>query len=641
MQFKNPEILYFLFLLVIPILVHLFQFRRFKKEFFTNVRLLKQLTIQTRKSSVIKKWLLLAARLLLLFCLILAFAQPFFESNETTTQKRELYIVLDNSFSMQAKGKNGQLLKRAIQEILENIPENQSFTLLTNTEIFWDTDSNSIKKELQNIHYSATAFDLNNAVTLINSKKSTAKKDIIFITDGQGLQTEQLENIGTNTAYFVIPESEQKENCSIDSVYIQETLPDFYKIEVKINSYGSLKKELPLSVFDSEKLVAKTNAKISGKSTLVPFMLQKKTTTGSISITDGAMEYDNTYYFSIEEPEKTNVISIGTTEKSAFLSRIYTQEEFNYSNYTLETLDYNKIQNQETIVLNELNTVPQALQTTLKSFVEKGGNLIIIPSIDWLNSKTANFLQLFGAISFESVQSNEKLITKIATEHPLFSSVFDKKITSFHYPKVTYSFVLKTAYPTVLYYEDQLPFLTSIPMESNSVYLFSAPLNSKNSNFQNSPLIVPTFYKMAKNETKTPQISYKIGSSKVVFLDAKFEKGELATIKNEFEEFVPQQEQFYSKIKIKFGDNPTSSGNYYLYNQNKLIRNLSFNYSRTESTITEFDKKILSNYTIDDHLSPVYNSVQTNSKDSDIWKWFIIFTLLFLLTEIIIQKLVK
>ena len=125
MQFKHPEILYFLFLLVIPILVHLFQLRRFKKEYFTNVKLLKELQIQTRKSSKIKKWLLLATRLLLLTCLILAFAQPFFEAKDTTNKGNELIILLDNSFSMQAKGAKGELLKRSIQELLEELPENQ------------------------------------------------------------------------------------------------------------------------------------------------------------------------------------------------------------------------------------------------------------------------------------------------------------------------------------------------------------------------------------------------------------------------------------------------------------------------------------------------------------------------------------
>jgi hypothetical protein len=272
MQFKNPEILYFLFLLVIPILVHLFQLRRFKKEYFTNVSLLKQLTVQTRKSAVIKKWLLLTTRLLLLSCLIIAFAQPFFETTETSTKNKELYIVLDTSFSMQAKGKSGQLLKRAIQELLENIPENQIFTLITPTEVFWETDINSIRKELQNIKFSASPFELENAMSLINSKKTIEPKEIVFITDGLGLQQKQLESIGANSAYFVIPESEQKENISIDSVYIKETLSDFYKIDVRINSYGNLNKEIPISVYDSNKLIAKTNALIKGKTTIVPFI---------------------------------------------------------------------------------------------------------------------------------------------------------------------------------------------------------------------------------------------------------------------------------------------------------------------------------------------------------------------------------
>ncbi len=101
MHFKQPEILYFLFLLIVPILVHLFQLRRFKTSFFTNVRFLKELAVQTRKSSKIKKRLLLTTRLLLLTCVILAFAQPFFEAKDSKNATNEMYIVLDNSFSMQ------------------------------------------------------------------------------------------------------------------------------------------------------------------------------------------------------------------------------------------------------------------------------------------------------------------------------------------------------------------------------------------------------------------------------------------------------------------------------------------------------------------------------------------------------------
>ena len=80
MQFKHPELLYALILLVIPFIVHLFKLRRFQKEAFTNVKFLKKVVQENRKSNQLKKWLILTARTLALAFLILAFAQPFIPS---------------------------------------------------------------------------------------------------------------------------------------------------------------------------------------------------------------------------------------------------------------------------------------------------------------------------------------------------------------------------------------------------------------------------------------------------------------------------------------------------------------------------------------------------------------------------------
>ncbi len=89
MQFKHPEILYALFLLLIPIFIHLFQLRRFQKVAFTNVAFLKKVTIQTRKSSQLKKWLTLLMRLVALACIIIAFAQPFTASKTALNTKKK------------------------------------------------------------------------------------------------------------------------------------------------------------------------------------------------------------------------------------------------------------------------------------------------------------------------------------------------------------------------------------------------------------------------------------------------------------------------------------------------------------------------------------------------------------------------
>jgi hypothetical protein len=642
MQFKHPEILYFLFLLVIPILVHLFQLRRFKKEYFTNVRFLKELSIQTRKSSKIKKWLLLATRLLLLTCIIIAFAQPFFKAKDTKNSSNEMYIVLDNSFSMQAKGQKGELLKRAVQELLENTPENQTFSLITNSETFWNTDIKSIRTELQNLKYSALPFQLESAMAKIKSRKSAFNKDVVIITDAVGLEAKQVKSIDSDfNTYFIIPEAEQKNNASIDSVFIHQTLDDFYEIGLKLSAFGEKDKELPVALYNQNKLIAKTLTKFETKEKTIYFTIPKKDFHGYASITDNGLEYDNNLYFSISKPQKKNIISIGTPEKSNFLSRIYTSDEFNFNNFAIETLDYNALEKQNAIVLNELDEIPQALQTTLKSFVEKGGNLVLIPSAKTSTTNINPFLKIFGNIQFKSLKNKEKLVTKINFNHPLFSGVFENKINNFQYPKTKTSFGIAGSNPAVLYYEDQTAFLTSISNPISSVYVFTSPINLENSNFQQSPLIVPTFYKMGINNQNNGVNALTIGNNNPFFIDATLSKDEILKVRNETETFIPVQQILNDKVKMTFNDYPEQAGNFGIYNQKERLQNISFNYNRTESDLAQANKEALSDYKTIDSIETVFNSLQTDRTDSQIWKWFVIFALLFLVTEMTIIRFVK
>ena len=646
MQFKHPEILYFLFLLVIPILVHLFQLRRFKKEYFTNVHFLKELAIQTRKSSRLKKWLLLLTRLFLLACLIIAFAQPFFQAKDSKGNTNEMFIVLDNSFSMQAKGKQGELMKRAVQELLENVPENQTFSLITNSETFWNTDIKSIQRELQNLKYSASPFVLDNLMAKIKSRKSPYNKDIVIITDAVGLQPKQLKNIdSTSNAYFIIPKAEQKNNVAIDSVFIQQALDNFYEIGIKLSSYGDNEKDIPISLYNNKKLVAKTIVNFEGKEKSINFTIPKGDFNGYAAIDDNALQYDNQLFFSISKPQKMNIVSIGQPEKSSFLKKIYSDNEFIFSNFDLKTLDYNILEKQDAIILNEVPEVPQALQTTLKTFVEKGGNLIVIPSSESSISNLNSLMGNFGKIQFKSLENGEKLVTKIAFNHPLYSTVFEKKIDNFQYPNVSSAYSISSAYPSILSFEDQNAFLTAIQNPVSSVYVFSAPLNKNNSNFQNSPLIVPTFYNMALSSQKTGISALTIGENNPFLIDASLSKDEIVEIKSLSEEtnekFIPMQQILNNKVKLTFNDFPQEAGNYGIYKQDNLLKEISFNYARTESNIATSNESVLSDYNVIGSIDEVFDTLQTNRTDNEIWKWFVFLTLLFLVTEILIQKFVK
>lgn len=641
MQFKHPEILYFLLLLVIPILVHLFQLRRFKKEYFTNVKLLKELQIQTRKSSKIKKWLLLATRLLLLTCLILAFAQPFFDAKDNTNKGNELIILLDNSFSMQAKGTKGELMKRSIQELLEELPENQQFSLLTNSEVFWDTDIKSIQKELQNLKYSAMPFQLDYLINQVETKKKNTKKDYVIITDAVQSESKKASDlVENNIVYFIHPEAQNKTNISIDKVVISQVLDQFYELKITLQAFGETENEVPLSVFSNNKAVAKTMAKFENQKTEILITIPKNDFHGNISIEDNSLSYDNDYFLSISKPEKANVIAIGNSDKNTFLSRIFTTDEFNFKSTELATLDYNQIENQEAIVLNELEDLPVALGTTLKSFYEKGGNIVLIPNAKNTPSQLNAFAKNFGGLNYTQLSASTKQITKINFSHPLFQTVFEKKVTNFQYPNVKESFGL-SGITNILQYEDNAVFVGSTTNRLGTFYAFSAPINKQNSNFQNAPLIVPALYNMGQNQGKTGINAYTIGENENLILETILAKDEVVSIEKEGYSFIPMQQILNTKCKLSFGDYPEEAGNFDVIKANNSLKKISFNYPRTESDLTQVTSANFENFTKVNNIATVLNDIASERTSNEIWKWFIIATLLLLLTELLIQKFVK
>ena len=578
-------------------------------------------------------------RLLLLTALIFAFAQPFFKAKDSKGVTNELYLVVDNSFSMQAKGKQGELLKRAVQELLEKTPENTTFSLLTNDEVYWNTDIKSIQKELMNLDYSATNFQLDQSLTKIKSRKSPFNKDVVVVTDAINLQANQLKPLDeTINPIFILPKSEQKNNVSVDSVYLHQTLENFYEIGVKLKSFGKSEQEIPVAVYNQKQLIAKTQVKLDQAEKELFFTIPKADFNGYVSIDEPGLGFDNYYYFSVSKPEKASVLAIGEANKNQFLTKIYTENEFVFSQFELKSLDYNMLDRQDAIIVNEIKEIPQALQTTLKAFYEKGGNIIFIPSAENTVPNINSLLRNFGTFSVNDLAKQEKQITTISFAHPLYSGVFEKQATNFQYPNTKASFNLKSPYPSILTYEDQNPFLTAISNSSGSFYVFSAPINKDNSNFKNSPLIVPTFYNMAFQSAKTGINALTVGNSSPITIDQLLAKDEIISVVSvtdeKSEKFIPQQQILNNKVKLTFAESPNKAGNYNALKDNSTIKSISFNYSRNESDLRLDNSNLLESYENG-------NSIESVFDDNVLWKWFVILTLLFVLLEILIQKFVK
>ena len=259
MQFKHPEILYALFLLIIPIIVHLFQLRRFQKVPFTNVEFLKSVTIQTRKSQQLKKWLTLLTRLLLLAAIIFAFAQPFTSETKGLNTTTETVIYLDNSFSMQAKGEKGELLKRAVQDILSTLDDSEELSIFTNNDVFRNVTLKTVKNDLLQLEYSSNQLPYNAAYLkgkkLFSTNRSSIK-NLILVSDFQ--QNNSALNIPKDSLVrtrLVQLQPVNKNNISIDSAYISSNASS---LELHVVAASNTDEEFPVSLYNGQELVSKT-----------------------------------------------------------------------------------------------------------------------------------------------------------------------------------------------------------------------------------------------------------------------------------------------------------------------------------------------------------------------------------------------
>jgi hypothetical protein len=641
MQFKHPELLYALLLLIIPIIVHLFQLRKFRSVPFTNVKFLKELTLQTRKSSQIKKWLILIIRMLLFAGVIIAFAQPYISNSDRFNTKSETVIYLDNSFSMQSPSINGSLLNTAIQDIIENIDENEKISLFTNDANFTKTSIKAIKNDLIQLKHSPNqlAYD---AVVLkgkkLFSSDNSSIKNLVLISD---FQQKNQSITATKDSLIAIKlvqlQPSNQNNIAIDSVYISKTTVENLELTVIIKNQGNAIETLPVSLFNDAKLIAKTAVDITNDATTRFTIPTNSIFNGKLVIDDSNLQYDNTLYFNIDQREKINVLAINEAEDT-FLQKIYTSDEFQYTASNFNALNYNSLDQQNLIILNELMDIPNSLGTALKSFTDNGGKLLVIPSSD---IRIANYNQLFngyGLSSFDRLNAVEKKITSINYSHPLLTNVFDKRVSNFQYPKVNGFYSNATnSVSSILSFDDGTSFLA----QSGNTYRFSAALESENSNFKNSPLIVPILYNIGKQSLKTGDLFYTIGVENTIDIATQLQQDDILTLVNGENSVIPLQQTYDNKVELITNTYPNIAGIVSVKNKDAFLKNLSFNFDRKESNLNYFDIQTINNMSLNTTVASAISDIKSATNVNELWKWFVIFAVIFLIIEMLILKFLK
>ncbi|GAB7257587.1 BatA domain-containing protein [Polaribacter sp. OB-PA-B3] len=644
MQFKNPEILYFLALLIIPIIVHLFQLQKFVKISFSNVAFLQKIQQQTRKSSRIKKWLILATRLLLFSAIVIAFSQPYF-SNKNIDKKQHNFIYLDNSLSTNTKGEKGDLLKIAAQEIIESSDNKSSYSLLTNTNFYENISSNELKNVLLKVEKTSKITDIKNVLLKLNlnnkNKTNTLNKNIL-ISDFQNTYKNEFTNV-TQEISLIQLQSSKKNNISIDSVFINNKNSENFTVNVVINNSGVTQNNIPIAIFNKEILISKQTFPIleNTKKTISFTVKNSLIFSGKITITfNDTFSFDNTYYFSLNNPQKTNILSIGNSAN--FLHKIYTKNEFNFSEKSLQNVNYNELKNQQLIVLNELKEIPEILKNSLEDFLKNGGNLVIIPNKNTDTSSYNLFLKSLKIGEIRNVKKDTLKITSINFKHPIFENVFSKNISNFQYPSVNNHHPISGNISSIISFENNSPFIAKFV--NKNIYFVASSLDKNSSNFTNSPLVVPIFYNIAKFSFSYPELAYILDKENKIEVQTKAGKDEILSISNDKSSFIPLQRAYQNKVIINTTEQPQEAGFYQIKKQDSIIKELAFNYPKEESSLQFLnlnDLKELKNINTSKSIKDVFTEINKNNEVQWLWKWFLALAIVSLLLEIFILKFYK
>jgi len=648
MHFKNPEILYFLWLLIIPILVHFFQLQKFVKVPFTNVAFLKKIIQDSRQSSKLKKWLILAIRMFLFSAIIFAFSQPFL-SHKNATKAPHILIYLDNSMSMQARGEKGSLLPVAANEIIENAPQQSTYSLITNDNLYEEISYVELKKTLLNIQNTPKTVDLNSVLLKINNitkNKINTSSEIILISDFQYNYKNKFTNVTPSLTAIKLQES-QKNNLSIDSVFINNNGTNKLTISVVLKNQGASKDNVPIAIFNDVKLLSKQTFSVEKDSLkTINFSIQSQDKIrGKIEITfSDTFEFDNTFYFSLNSTKKTDVLAIGND--TDFFSKIYTEDEFNLVQNTSQNVNYNILQKQQLIILFELENIPEILSNSLEVFSNNGGTIVVIPNHNSSIISYNNFLQKLTSTKIDSKIIDSLKITNIHFNHPFFENVFLKKVNNFEYPTVDHFFTFQSKNSNeIISFENNLAFLSQIKTAKSPIYLFSSAINKKNSNLLNSPLIVPIFYNFGKFSFQHSQLYYYLLKEYQIEVDIQLQKDEILEISDENSTFIPPQQTFQNKVTITTKEQPSEAGFYNIQRNKETNQIIAFNIPKEESLLQFKDMSILkntsNNINISSSISASFEKVNKKNEVQQLWKWFLALAIVSLLLEILILKFYK
>jgi hypothetical protein len=670
MLWLYPSFLWALLALSIPIIIHLFNFRRYKKFVFPNVRLLTQINQQTKSGNQLKRYLILLSRLLALTFLIFAFAQPILldKNKELLNGKNSISIILDNSYSMNLPSEEGLLLEAAknrARAIVNAAGNDDEFNIVTSDihpEFLHFVNKQSALENIDKIKITTASSKLQKLLDVQDRtlKERSGNRLAYCISDFQE-KSFNAETSNKDTSIlktWIKLNASENSNFSIDTCYLESPVlqaGQSINLIVQVSNYTENPVEaltVELIVDDKPKGIASFNIPaFSNKKQIINFSLEQGGNHScKLKLPGDNIPLDDELFFSMKLNQNRSILNISETGEKFVESVFKDNPGFIYKKNESGSVNYSQFKSADLIVLQGVKNIQSGMASEIKSFVKNGGTCFVFPNSEDESKGGLSALSNEFGFGIETGNTVGQLkVSQIELEHPIFSQIFEKKPNKPDLPIVSkYLKYQINGGAGIMKLANGNSFLHDIGFGKGHLILCASALNKEWSNFQNHALFLPILVKSSMLGNYKTELYHSCGNTESIstglpFLTEKniqLRQGEIVQI--------PEVINSEGEMFLNTNGEIEVPGQYDLMSSDTLLNYLSFNLDRTESdprSVSEEKYQLTINElgikSFEGSSEKLYSEFNKAQKGTELWKWCIIFALIFLFLEIILIRFFK
>ena len=668
MSFLYPNMLWCLFALAIPIIIHLFNLRRHKIVYFSNTATLKTIEQENAKTKKLKYIIALIMRMLFIAGLVFAFAYPYNPDQKLKTDDADnlVAVYIDNSMSMHSQSSEISLIEDArssARALVSNISPSQRFVLLTNSRQLdneYPMNQDEMLMSIDAMQTEASPLTFNNLYENLQMimKRNGFKSASLFMYSDFQENMMNMDAVSADSAIQIVAmplASDYQQNIYIDTVWLSSPVLQIglaNEVNARIvNESGKDVNGLPVYLEIAGSSVAFTTVDIpaNGKNEVaMQFVLNESgEKTATVSINDYPITFDDTYNFVLNVRPVIKIAELSANKGESPISTLFSNDSlFDYNHVDTRRIDQQYLADCQMVIVDGDADINETMWQSIIDFANDGGSVVVFPLE--LSESSNNF-------EF----SNDTLsISVIASNHDFFNDIFVSIPHNADLPKVfKHVLIDKKRFPntlTLISLQNGTSFFTLSKIGNGNVFSFASQLGKDWTNFADNSLFVPIMYKIAMLGGQMNRLSYTLGVDKDLTINdlTAFSEGDIRIrdAQGNFE-MIPMVEMRNNRALIRLYDELPGAGFYTIDKGDEVIETTAWNDNRKESKMKFLDREEVDKLLKDNGLNvlAVMKADEIHSNDvmktmirrSMMWKSFIILALITLLIEILVLRFWK